>query len=124
MSTISDELLVRFINNETSAEETITVLDSLKRNPELMRRFIAVKRFDAMMAEEEEKTLPMERIAAKSEDNMCDILCERYILRKRVPSLARMTLTSEAKDEQRFLKESQAFNEEAWIKINEEYDTC
>ncbi len=123
MTTISDELLVRFINNETSAEETITVLDAMKSNPELMRRYISVKRFDKMMAEEEEPALPMEKLAAKSEDNMCDILCERYILRNRMPVLASTALMSEAKDEQRFLNESQAFNKEAWLKSNEEFFT-
>ena len=101
MKKISDDVLARFISGDTTPEERMIVLKALSEDSELMERFIAVKRFDAMMAEDEEPSIPLEKMAAKSEDNLCDILCERFILKTRLPKC--YTLLGEAKDEQTFL---------------------
>lgn len=110
MSMISDELFDRFMEGETTPEETITVLEAMKTDKELMKMYISVKRFDAMMAEDEEPSIPMEKMAAKSEDNLCDIICERFILKSRLPQSH--TLLSEAKDEQTFLNEVKNLTDE------------
>lgn len=116
MSTISDELFDRFMEGETTPEETITVLEALKTDKELMNMYVSVKRFDAMMAGDEESALPVEKMAAKAEDNLCDIICERFILKTRLPES--YTLLGEAKDEQTFLALSKGFDEHAWVDSN------
>lgn len=121
MSTISDELFDRFMEGEATPEETITVLDAMKTDKELMKMYISVKRFDAMMAEDEEPSIPLEKMAAKSEDNMCDILCERYILHKRLGNSGSLNILSDAKNEQLFLKVARGFDEGEWIAANEEF---
>lgn len=121
MSTISDELFDRFMEGETTPEETITVLEAMKTDKELMKMYISVKRFDAMMAEDDEPSIPLEKMAAKSEDNMCDILCERFILHKRLGDAGNMTILTDAKNEQMFLNEAKGFNEQEWIAANEEF---
>lgn len=121
MSTISDELFDRFMDGETTPEETITVLEAMKTDKELMKMYISVKRFDAMMAEDEEPLIPMEKMAAKSEDNMCDILCERYILHKRLGPSGNPNILTDAKYEQLFLNSAKRFNEDEWIAANEEF---
>ena len=121
MSNISDELFERFMAGETGPEETITVLDAMKHDKELMDMYISAKRFDAMMAEEDEEVIPMEKMAAKSEDNLCDILCERYILKKMVPNYGAQSILTEAKDEQTFLAGAHSFDESEWIQSNEKF---
>lgn len=121
MSTISDELFDRFMEGETTPEETITVLEAMKTDKELMKMYISVKRFDAMMAEDEESSIPLEKMAAKSEDNMCDILCERYILHKRLEPAGNPNILADAKNEQLFLNSAKGFNEDEWIAANEEF---
>ena len=121
MSTISDELFDRFMEGETTPEETITVLEAMKTDKELMKMYISVKRFDAMMAEDDEPSIPLEKMAAKSEDNMCDILCERFILHKRFGLAGSLNILAEAKNEQMFLECARGFNEGDWIAANEEF---
>ena len=121
MTTISDELFARFMDGDTTPEETIDVLRAIKQDKELMGLYISAKRFDAMMAEEEEPVLPLEKMAAKSEDNLCDILCERYILKSRFPEYGSQSILGEAKDEQRFLNQAEAFDETAWIADNNSF---
>lgn len=110
MKMISDDVLARFISGDTTPEERMIVLKALSEDSELMERYIAVKRFDAMMAEDEEPSIPMEKMAAKSEDNLCDIICERFILKSRLPES--YTLLGEAKDEQAFLKGAENLTDE------------
>lgn len=119
MSRVSDDLLNRFIDGETTPEETITVLHALNTDKELMKMYISVKRFDAIMSSNEEEIIPMEKMAAKSEDNLCDILCERYILRNLIPGYG--TILDYAKEEQSFLNSARSFNERSWIDNNESF---
>jgi len=116
MSIISDELFDRFMEGETTPEETMTVLEALKTDKELMNMYISVKRFDAMMAVDDDNSLPLEKKAAKDADNLCDIICERFILKTRCPE--KYSLLSEAKDEQTFLAMANDFDGETWVSIN------
>lgn len=116
MKQLSEDLLERFISGETNPEETMAVIDAMKSDKALMERYIAVQRFDAMLAEEDEPSLPMEKMAAKAADNLCDIICERLILKNRLPN--DYSLLGEAKDEQTFLNNSSDFDEHEWLETN------
>ena len=82
---ISEELLAAFEEGKTNAEETLQVLNALANDESLQEEYILSQRLDAMMAEEEEdmEILPVMALAAESEDNLCDFLCEQYILNRR-----------------------------------------
>lgn len=107
MDKVDNGLFEKFMEGQTSPEDTITVLDAIKEDKVLRRMYISAKRFDAMMEEEERQSqvLPMERMAAETQDNLCDILCERFILRK-IFSGYGDNLLSAAKDEQLFLEKA------------------
>lgn len=121
MSIISEELFERFMDGLTSPEETMTVIEAMKEDKSLMRMYISVKRFDAMSAVDEEEIIPMEKMAAKSEDNLCVILCERFIIKSRHPEYGLTSLLAEAKEEQTFLIQAHNFDESNWIKSNERF---
>lgn len=121
MEKISDELFTRFMDGEATPEETIAVLRAMREDKELMELYISSKRFDAMIAEEEEPSLPLKRMAAKSEDNLCDIICERFILGNRFPEYGSRSVLGEVKDEHQFLKEAKSFDETAWIEKNNKF---
>jgi len=104
MKTISDELFEKFLWDETTPEETMAVLEAIKENPELKEKYISTKRFDAIMEAEEREELPLEKKAAKSEDNLCDIMCERNVLNRMLPNYGDRTLLSDVKEEQVFLR--------------------
>jgi len=119
MNRISDELFEQFMDGKTTPEDTMMVLSAMKSDKELMNMYISSKRFDAMMAADEEDILPLEKMAAKSEDNLCDILCERHILQERIPKYG--SILSEAKDEQTFLNNIRSFDENSWIESNSKF---
>lgn len=104
MKTITKATFLRFLDGETTPAETKDVWEAINTNPFWRQRYIAVKRYEAISAEEENHPLPLEKMAAQTEDNLCDILCERHILRNLFPEYYSGTALSEAKDEQAFLK--------------------
>ena len=78
MNPINPDLFNKFLDGEANALETMRVLEAIKTVPFWRQRYIAVKRFEAMLAEEEKNdVIP--------EDNYSDYLCERYILRNLFP---------------------------------------
>lgn len=104
MKTISDELFEKFLWDETNPEETMAVLEAIRENPELKEKYISTKRFDAIMEAEDREDLPLEKKAAKSEDNLCAIMCERNVLNRMLPNYGGRTLLSDVKEEQVFLR--------------------
>lgn len=118
MSKISDELFSRFLYGDATLEEMAFVLDELKNDPQRMSEYVSFKRVSALVEEASRNQLPMEKMAAKSEDNLCDIKCERYILRIKFPQYGSQSLLGEARDEQAFLRQAEKFDEQAWIEAN------
>lgn len=121
MEKISDELFANFLDGDISPNDRMKVLQAMQDDKELMGRYITARRFNEMLADEEEPALPLERMAAKSEDNLCDILCERYILRSKFPKYGSQGILGDAKNEQRFLKQAETFDESEWIKKNKRF---
>ena len=87
---ISDELLAAYLDGNTTKEETELVLKALRTNKEL-QEVLGI----ALEVEEEnaavipvnisftEEALPMLQKAALSNENICAVLCEIYILHRR-----------------------------------------
>lgn len=78
---ISDELLAAYLEGNTSEAETLEVLNALKADPELQETL------DIALKVEDEPAqiidLPAMQIAALSDENICAVRCEMFILHRR-----------------------------------------
>jgi hypothetical protein len=78
---ISDELLAAYLEGNTSKEETQMILHALKTD-ESLREML-----DIALEVEDEKSqlveLPMMQLAALSDENICAVRCEMFILHRR-----------------------------------------
>ena len=97
---ISDELLAAYLEGKTNKEQTLQVLNALKTDAELRERVEMALSVDAEIGEMpefelEEKPavrviplsipsteLPMMKLAAKDDENICSVVCEAYILHR------------------------------------------
>lgn len=97
--TISDELLAAYLEGNTTPEETMQVLRALEHDEQLKELLITAERVDCMLdlTESEYTLLPMEQLAAKEKDNLCDVQCEEFILEKLGIAFDRKELSEEAK---------------------------
>ena len=96
---ISEELLAAYLEGNTNKEQTLQVLNTLANDPELREiveiamavdeEFRDIPEFEL---EEERMTptinlfnnfLPMMKYAAKKDENLCGVICEAYILKRR-----------------------------------------
>lgn len=78
---ISDELLAAYLEGNTNEAETLEVLNALKSNPELQETLdIALKVEDETA---QTTDLPAMQIAALSDENICAVRCEMFILHRR-----------------------------------------
>lgn len=87
---ISDELLAAYLDGNTTKEETEQVLRALKTDKELQEVFdiaLQVEEKSAAIVPAKttftEEVLPMLQKAALSDENICAVLCEIYILHRR-----------------------------------------
>lgn len=80
MNEISDNLFSAFLEGNASAEDTMRVLETAKKDPGLRK---AIEICLELESEEELKckdVLPMQALAANEAANRCAIMCELYIL--------------------------------------------
>ncbi|MBQ3743095.1 MAG: zinc-ribbon domain-containing protein [Bacteroidales bacterium] len=77
---ISDELLTAYTEGTTTPEETMRVVEALKHDESLRETLFIISSLDAL-EESTGQELPMVSMAAASEENLCDIACERRILK-------------------------------------------
>jgi len=77
---VSDELVAAFLDGNTTAEETRQVIEAMRTDASL-REVINV----ALQVQRDPTTvtLPMMQMAAESGENLCDVMCEAYILNRR-----------------------------------------
>lgn len=105
---ISDELLAAYIDGNVTAEEAKLVIFALQNDSKLREEYEAIVSINEMMEEEsyvsDYSFFPVQRLAAESEDSLCDIACEEYILNLRGLDFDVSVLTAEAL-ENRWLKE-------------------
>lgn len=104
---ISEELLAAFEEGKTNAQETATVLRALSSDESLQEEFILSQKLDALMGMDEESIdiLPAQALAAESEGNLCDFLCELYVLSRRGITCDTAALSEEARSN-RWLRDS------------------
>lgn len=76
---ISDDLLRKYIHGETSVQQTMYVADALLADADVRGRHLALLR-EEELADRRGREIPLERAAAASADNLCDLQCEAYIL--------------------------------------------
>lgn len=96
---ISEELLAAFEEGKTNAQETAMVLNALGSDESLQEEFVLSQKLDALMGTDEESidVLPAQALAAESEGNLCDFLCELYVLDRRGITCDAKALSVEAK---------------------------
>ena len=96
---ISDELLSAFLDGNTSAEDTMRVLDAAAHDKDLQEiiRIASEVDEDLAMMKPEIKHIPMTAMAAhKKENYLCDIECEEFILHQFGIETTHKTLLDEA----------------------------
>jgi len=104
---ISDELLAAYLDGNTTPEETMQVLRALEQDELLKEILITSERVDSLSENNkpEYMLLPMGQMAAKAKDNLCDLQCEEYILRKLNIDFDATELSEEAR-ENKWLKDN------------------
>lgn len=80
--TLSDQLVAAFLDGNTDEAETLRVLDALAHDAELREVMEVATRIDDDTIELSDE-LPMLKMAAESGDNVCSVMCEAYVLRRR-----------------------------------------
>lgn len=82
MSEISDNLFSAFLEGNTSAEDTIQVLEAARKDPELRKAIEICLELEAEEEMECGELLPMRALAAKGDTNRCAVKCELFVLSK------------------------------------------
>lgn len=94
---ISDELIAAYLEGNATPAETLLILHAMKTDP-VLRKTLDV----ALQLEEEEKEnivlLPAMQMAAESGENLCSVMCEAYILRRRGITFDEDTLLATAEE--------------------------
>jgi len=114
--TISEELLEKYLLGEASLLEVSQVKKAAESDPELAEKLLVAERFNKMIDEEEFEELPLQRMAAASQDNMCVIQCERRIIQDMRASRRGRTLLTSLKEEKAFVDGQSDPGKEAWIR--------
>lgn len=79
---ISDELIAAYLEGNTSPAETLQVLEAIKTDPILRETLNIALRIDNENGNIVE-LLPAMQMAAESDENLCGVMCEVYIMQKR-----------------------------------------
>ena len=74
-----DNLIAAYLDGHATPTEVRELLAEIKANPVLRETLDISTQLD----EEQELALPMLRMAAETKDNLCDFLCELYLLKQR-----------------------------------------
>lgn len=104
--TISQEAIGRYIRGESSLEEMAVISIAMKEDEDFCHMVTILDELQNNEAlEEDDGTIPMASMAAISEGNLCDVMCEQYILKDYLGPKAAEDYRDEALDNC-WLKES------------------
>lgn len=97
---ITTEQLDRFLNAQTTTEETLEILEAMVFDPSLQEYVISSERMNYEMELQRDygSFLPASRLAADDGKNLCDFQCETYILRKHQIQYKEDKLAEEARN--------------------------
>ena len=98
---ITDELIAAYLEGNATPEETLRIVQAMKTDPVLCETLSV-----AMQLDEEEQShhiaaqpsLPMMQMAADSGENLCNVMCEAYILSRRNINFDEQRLLSVARE--------------------------
>lgn len=96
---ISDELLSAFLDGNTSAEETLQILNAAEKDDELkdIIRIANEVESDVTVQKPSIGNIPMTAIAAQQKNNyLCDIECEEFVLHQFGIEITHKSLLDEA----------------------------
>ena len=79
--TITEEKLMRYVSGKASVEEMAEVALAISKDPSLKGLVDIMGKMNDDGSLTEGNSLPMSDCAGMAEDNLCDILCERFILK-------------------------------------------
>ena len=74
-----DNLVAAFLDGNTTPTEVRELMAEIKVNP-VLRETLEIS---MQMEEEQEMAYPMLRMAAETKDNLCDFLCELFVIQQR-----------------------------------------
>ena len=81
-NSMSQDAVDRYISGNASLEEISAISLAMKENPDFKKMVDILEELHRNGSlEEDGGTLPMASMAAMSEGNLCDVLCEQYILK-------------------------------------------
>lgn len=102
---LSEDVLSRYVSGKATIEEIAAVTAAMKTNKEV-RTLVSLLEGayrDGLLTED--KVFPMESLAAVSEGNLCDVLCEQFILKDYLGDKMPDNISEQAL-ENRWLKEA------------------
>lgn len=97
-SNISQEILDRYISGQASLEEIAQVSLAMKKDEALRDLISIMEKLNSNGVLNPEEDIPMASMAAMSEDNLCDVMCEQYILKEYLGEKAFDTCVTEMLD--------------------------
>lgn len=101
---ISDDVLFRYVSGKATIEEIASITAAMKKDKELHELVSLLENSyqDGLLTD---TVFPMESLAAVAEGNLCDVLCEQFILKDYLGDEMPENISEEAR-ENRWLKES------------------
>lgn len=80
---ITNEIMERFVQGQTSVQETVEIMAAITVNPKLEEAVITHRRmaYSNEQMEDYGSFIPVSSMAADDGQNLCDFQCETYILK-------------------------------------------
>ena len=127
---ISAEVLTRYVAGTASLEEIALVAHAINEDPDIRNLVDIMGGLSKSGFLEENHDLPMSDSAAATEGNLCDVLCERYILQEYTGNDSSLDYLGEFKKNS-WIKESGTplYNigrllEKNGFEVNRKYECC
>jgi ribosomal protein L32 len=96
---ITNDIMERFLQGQTSVEETAEIMMAIAVNPELEEMVVAHRRmaYTNEQMEDYGSFIPISSMAADDGQNLCDFQCETYILKLFGKEIEESTLAEESR---------------------------
>ena len=93
---IPEKTVMKYLAGTASLDEVALVASAMKEDPDFKKEIQILEGLTAEDLSFENNSIPMSYLAAASEDNLCDILCEQYILKNYVHTFDTEDLVDDA----------------------------